>query len=150
MTSDASMEAIRERFNRIRWHDSKLLTLCIVPSGGESLDGDVIMGVVLQPLESNAQARRAQLVLRNCTIVRINFDIASKRACSDDITSASCQIESSLKSQIEREQLRAERHPLASYLHFWFVLCPPSGEMHAFARTFDLEIGEEVSAESSG
>jgi|SRR6185503_4921159 hypothetical protein len=139
MNNDASLESIRGRFNEIGWHDSKLVTLAIVPAEASG-DADILMDVILSEWDKGHN-RAARVVLRDCTILKIDFDIASKRACSDDISYARCEIDSPLKSTIAREQLGAERNPLAQYLHFTFVLCPPSGEMHAFARTFDIAFG---------
>ncbi len=138
---DNSQERIRDRFNQMPWHDSKLLNVRIVPARHDPRSADVILEIILRSAKAGGEASQALLSLRDSTIVKLDFDIATKSVCGDDIASASCDIDSPLKSQLERERLAAEPNGLSGYLHFSWILCPPSGEMHVFARTFDIDVG---------
>jgi hypothetical protein len=75
--------------------------------------------------------------------------LESKRLCSDNVSQASCEKDSSIKSQIEEKisqeplQIRPERErPLDEYYLFRIQLIPPGGEMIVVAKDFDLVILE--------
>jgi len=81
--------------------------------------------------------------------VRFTIDLESKRLCSDDISQASCEKDSPVKSKIEEKisqeplQIRPDRErPLDEYYLFRIQLIPPGGEMIVVAKDFDLVILE--------
>jgi len=98
----------------------------------------VVFDVKLQVTPRGTDSLRdAKLVLKSCTILRMNLDLSWKHVVSDDISSAVCKADSDLKKEIER-QLTNENKPLQDYLHFAISLIPPAGEIHALARDFEL------------
>jgi hypothetical protein len=120
-----------QRFNAIRWHDSKLLGLCFFRAGSQEL-----VKISLQLLEEGGALRPVDLVFEESTYVKLEVDLEGKRECSDDISDAECSAES--------EWLRtlSERNPYDSfegYLHFSISLIPPGGEINILAKDFLFE-----------
>lgn len=121
-----------QRFNNIRWHDSKLRALSFYRSGSEEqvkisleLRGE---GGVLTP---------TNLVLKGSTYIVLEVDLEGKRVCSDDISGAECYASSEWIRNL------SERNPhdnFAGYLHFEIGLIPPGGTINILAKDFSLEM----------
>ncbi len=138
MENQHNQQSISERFNGFDWHDSKLYDLHLVLREGQRTC-DLLMNVgVVTRKAGHQQLLPAQLVIRECTIVRFDLDLETKAVCGHDISDATCMLESDYIETLEQTQLRNENRPLAGFLHFAFVLCPPSGEIDVIARSFDL------------
>lgn len=141
------MEEICGKFNALNWHDSKLIGICLVRDESGTADTvrlDLRMIDYTEPFRS--RWKQATLLLKECTLLRLDIDLDGKRVCSDSIWSATCARDSSLKEEIERVQLRNEVKPLANYLHFEIRLIEPGGRVDAFAKSFELEIRHEEGA----
>jgi hypothetical protein len=140
MERDASApDAICAEFNRLHWHDSKLIAVSVVRSEDRQSDEvHIELDLIVVPTAGEQQWRRTRLVLQDCTIIKIELDLSTKRVCSDDISDARCYRSSVLKNEYEKSILSAEIEPLAQYLHFAISLIPPAGEINAFARSFLL------------
>lgn len=124
------MTTITQRFNAVRWHDSKLLAMCICREGQEEL-----VKLSLQLLENDRTLKAYELKFRNSTYVKMELDLDGKNQCSDDISDAECMSDS--------EWLRAlsTEHPydhFDGYLHFRIDLIPPGGVLHVLAKDFSL------------
>lgn len=121
-----------QRFNSIRWHDSKLLALCFYRAGSEEL-----VKISLRLLEEGGALRPIDLVFKDSTYLKLEVDLEGKSQCSDDISDAECLFES--------EWLRtlSEQHPYDSfggYLHFRISLIPPGGSINILAKDFLFEL----------
>ena len=119
------------RFNSIRWHDSKLLSLCFYRAGSQEQ-----VKISLRLLEQGGALRPVDLIFEESTYVKLEIDLEGKCQSSDDIFDAECSAES--------EWLRtlSERNPYDSfegYLHFRISLIPPDGTINILAKDFLLE-----------
>lgn len=127
-----------KRFNRLPWHDSKLIGVKLLRSG-DGLTDEVHLAIRLlsDPRPGHYRWQDVDLALKDCTIIKLDLDLSGKRLCADDISEAFCAVESELKTQIERE-LKYEQEPLAQFLHFRISMIPPGGSIDIFARHFEL------------
>jgi hypothetical protein len=128
--SDQIANSTIQRFNAIRWHDSKLLGLCFYRAGSEEL-----VKISLQLLEEGITLRSVDLIFKESTYVKLEVDLEGKSQCSDDISDAECLAES------EWLQTLSERNPYDSfegYLHFRISLIPPGGAVHILAKDFSF------------
>ena len=130
---------ICERFNDLHWHDSELIGVQVQRNENNNTD-DVHLNIRLL---ANAQLgnyvwKKARMVIKECTILKLDLDLDGKRVCSDQIALATCAAESTLKAQIEQKQLKSEVRPLSEYLHFRILFIPPGGEINIFAKDFEL------------
>lgn len=138
------LEETCARFNRLAWHDSKLISLRLHPSE-DNLTHSVDFGLKLL---TNAEPGEyewsdATLTAKDCRIIKLDLDLLGKQLCGGDIASASCDIESEFKEKIETQELPAfdlpqGEQPLAGYLHFRILLIHPGGEINLFAKDFEL------------
>jgi len=142
-TESGSPEDICSRFNSVHWHDSKLVGVQISHTK-EDLPDDVYFEIELltNPQTTNHRRTKTRLIMKDCTIIKLDLDLAGKFVCAHDISTGFCTQESLLKRQIERE-LKYEQKPLAEYLHFTISLIPPGGEINLFARDFELLVESE-------
>lgn len=140
MKSDDERDIICQRFNKINWHDSKLIEINIAYiSDYHRYDIYLKIKLLTNPMPGHYDWRDAILRIRDCTIIRMNVDLTAKLTCADDISVAYCEKETPLKKQIERVDLTHEENPLADYLHFHLGLIVPGGDVDIFAKNFDLE-----------
>jgi len=149
-TSYMWLTDVAERFNQLSWHDSKLRGTCVQRNRERRFD-EVTLDLELYSDRQPGGYKRGQatLTLVNCRYVRFTIDLESKRLCSDDISQASCEKDSPVKSKIEEKisqeplQIRPDRErPLDEYYLFRIQLIPPGGEMIVVAKDFDLVILE--------
>jgi hypothetical protein len=130
------MESIVQRFNRIRWHDSKLLGLSFYRA-----DSEEQVKISLQLFGEGGVFTPTEMIFRESTYVDLKVDLEGKRVCADDISGAECNASS--------EWIRAlsEQNPHDSfegYLHFEIYLIPPGGKINILAK--DFAFGSAVSA----
>lgn len=133
-----SKKNICKRFSSIKWHDSKLISLQLLP-GGDNLHDELWLNVRLltNTKESPYKYTSAKLILRNCTFIKLDIDLTFKNMCGGDISGAYCEHESPLRKEIEKRQIKNEM-PLDQYLLFNITLIPPGGEIKVFAKNFEL------------
>jgi hypothetical protein len=132
-------ESICERFNAYAWHDSKLFAMHLL-HGKEKRTGDLVLDLLLRPKGGREALQASKLIIKDCTILRINLDVEAKAVCSHDIGGAQCRVRSALMDELERRELRYESNPLAGFVHFHLELCPPAGDIHAIARDFEIKV----------
>jgi hypothetical protein len=125
-----------ERFNIVQWHDSKLRSFAVVRQGDRD---DVVLQLELRGLPK-AELTPATLTLVDATYMRADVDFEGKRECSDDISSARCQMESALREELLTSQFKYSPKALDGYYHFDFYLIPPGGRIQVFARAFELQL----------
>jgi hypothetical protein len=126
--NDQSMETIIQRFNGVRWHDSKLLGLSFYRAGSEEQ-----VKLSLQLWDGDGTLAPADLVLHSSTYVQLDVDLGGKRVCADDISGAECHASS------EWIRMLSEGNPhdsFAGYLHFEIGLIPPGGTINVLAKDF--------------
>ena len=127
-------ETISE-FAKLPWHDAKLLEVRVFRD--KITDQDNLSCAIDFETVRNSW-RRAIVLFRNCTLVKMDIDLDGKKVCADSISRATCEINSPLKKSLEEEQLKSERNPLLDYYHFYIGLVPPGGGLNIFAKDFDV------------
>lgn len=125
-------------FNRVVWHDSKLRSVRLIRK--DDLD-EVLLDVDLQGLPGR-EFTPMTVALTDAIFFFRNIDLQGKRECSDDISSAKCDIKTPLMSNIQNDRLRHSADPLAGYYHFSVSLIPPDGTLDIIASGFRLETRE--------
>ena len=127
------MNSTIQRFNAIRWHDSKLVGLCFYRAEGEER-----VKISLEMLGEGGALTPAEMIFKESTYVALDVDLEGKRVCSDDISSAECYASSEWTKSL------SEKSPYDSfegYLHFQLYLIPPGGTINVLAKDFSLEMG---------
>jgi hypothetical protein len=132
-----AMDSIVQRFNAIRWHDSKLRGLAFYRADSEErvrLSLEIIReGGVLSPTE---------MVFKECAYVEATVYLEAKYMCADDIWDAECSASSDWKKAVSEPSLgdviRGGRQ-FERYLHFRITMCPPGGTINILARDFAVE-----------
>jgi len=133
---DDRLQQICERFDKLHWHDSKLVGFSIAP-GLTSLNDEVRLDVDM----AGQKARRFTIVFVECALVKLDFDLLGKRYCSDDISNAYCQRDSDLKARIGSGNSYYEiikDAKLEQNLHFKIKLIEPAGETDILAQNFEI------------
>jgi hypothetical protein len=125
------IDATMQRFNAIRWHDSKLLGLSFY-----RVDSEEHVRISLQIRDNGGVMTPASIVFTGSTYVALEVDLEGKRVCADDISGAECYASS------EWIRTLSERNPhdnFEGYLHFEIGLIPPGGTINVLAKNFLLE-----------
>ena len=141
MSEDFHMtNSTMERFNAIRWHDSKLVGLCLYRVAKEER-----VKLSLQLLGEGGTLTPADVIFKECVYIEADVYLEGKRLCADDISSRQCYPSSDwTKSLLERNSnfllIRKPGHNFEGYLHFRLYLCPPGGTINVLARDFSLEM----------
>jgi len=145
-------EDICRKFNSIDLHDSELISFALLEreSGDIGKAGDLSFRLKLLTDPKKHHFKRAELILRDCRITKINIDLVEKGYCSGAILANSCSADSELKRQIHRAYVsrevmlaRYEDDPLVEYVHFNITLVPGGGEIDILAKDFKLEVEEK-------
>jgi hypothetical protein len=134
--TDQSTDATIRRFRAISWHDSKLLETSIFRRGS---DEQVRISLMLR--DERGALTPAAIVFKDATFVQLEFDLAGKRLCGDDISGAECLATSAWTKAL------ANHNPHDSfdgYLHFEIGLIPPGGRIDVLAKDFCVEARSEV------
>jgi hypothetical protein len=126
---------ICEDFNRVEWHDSKLRSFATVREGDQD---NVVFQLELHPT-SAGKLQPATLVLADAAYLRADVDLDGKYQCSDDISSARCELDPPFKKELLLSQFKNNPHALDGYFCFDFYLIPPGGRIQIFARSFELK-----------
>ena len=130
------MKEQESSFEHLPWHDSRLLDVRLVRKKRTKTEDDLECRVDF--LVRLGEYRPATVTFVNCTIIKMDIDLDSKRVCGDSVSSATCDLDSHLRDQIEKTRLRDERHPLDGYRHYLISLIPPSGDLNVFAERCDI------------
>jgi hypothetical protein len=128
-------DEVSESFNRLTWHDSKLIAVHLQRSG--DID-DVIVDLQMRQF-SKLELTPATLVLEDAAFFFCDLDLHGKWECADDISSATCHAKSELKTRIQNERLGFSPDALKNYFHFHFRLIPPGGSLDVVAANFRFE-----------
>jgi hypothetical protein len=130
-------DSIIQRFNSVRWHDSKLLGLCFYREGSEEL-----VKISLKLLEKDGILKPVDLLFRESTYIKLEVDLEAKSQCSDDISDAECLAESELLRSLTAGN---PYDSFEGYLQFRISLIPPGGAINILAKDFLFEqIGRQA------
>jgi hypothetical protein len=123
-----------ERFNALRWHDSKLIEVSIRRRGEEEqvclvTRFHALRGEYLEPVE---------VVFSDARYVRVDVDLIEKRYGSDHVSDAECR--TTLPDWVR--SMAEENHwgSLDGFLHFEFGFAVP-GTIDIVARNFAVASG---------
>ena len=127
-----------QRFNAIRWHDSKLVGLCFYKVGEEDW-----VKLSLQLVDEDGSLSPAEVIFKECVYCQTDINMAAKSMCGDDISSAKCYESSDWKRAVSEpspyDPIQGGRH-FDEYLHFNLSMCPPGGTISILANNFSLEM----------
>jgi hypothetical protein len=133
-----------ERFNSLRWHDSKLVGVCFYKSDGEDR-----VKLSLELLGEGGTLTSAEVVFKECAYFVADVFLAAKSMCADDISGAECYETSEWKKAVSKPQafdvIQGNRG-LEQHLHFSISLIPPGGTIDLLARDFELLEAAQASA----
>lgn len=133
-----------ERFNSLRWHDSKLVALCFY-----KFDGEDRVKLSLELIGENGALIQAEMVFKECAYLATNVFLEAKSMCADDISGAKCYESSDWKRAVSEPQpidvIRGNRG-LDQHLHFSISLIPPGGTINLLAKDFELLENSQASA----
>jgi hypothetical protein len=133
-----TMDTTIQRFNNIRWHDSKLRGLCFYGAEGEER-----VKISLELLGKDGALTPAEVVFKGSVYTEMDVYLTAKRMCSDDISSAECYLSSDWKTTVSEPSpfdIVLGNRGFEQYLHFRISLCPPSGTINVLAMDFSLEM----------
>lgn len=125
-----TMSSITQRFNEIRWHDSKLLGLCFYRKNSQEM-----VKISLQLLGDQGALMPVEMVFKESTYIQLDVDLEGKSQCSDDISEANCSAES---DWLLRLSAGNPYDNFKGFLHFKIRLVPPGGEINILAKDFAL------------
>lgn len=123
-------DSIIQRFDAIRWHDSKLLGLSFYRANSEEQ-----VKIFLQLLGDIGVLTPTEIIFKGSTYVKLEVDLEGKRVCADDISDAGCRASS------EWIKTLSDQNPhdnFEGYLHFAIELIPPGGKINILAKDFAI------------
>ena len=141
---------ICKKFEEYYWHDSKITSFKLIRRWeGVRMVEDFLIELSLLIDNDPAQYKweKADLVFKDCMGLKIDLNLKGKLFCSDDISEAYCEEDSSLKQNIAFELGYPQRpdellpkylDPLAEYYFFKIALCSPGGDIQILAKDFEL------------
>lgn len=128
--------SIAQRFNAVRWHDSKLIGF-----GVQSDPENEQVKLLLELLDEGGVLSAAEVTFIQCAYIAADVYLDAKRLCSDDISDAECRASSDWKEAVSKpspcDPIQGNRH-LEDHFHFRIILCPPGGAIDILARDFVL------------
>src|ERR1700752_1315583 len=125
-----------EQFNKMGWHDSKLLEVAVRPSPDRlSHDVELTIQLLEDPRPGHYRWKPARITFRQCALLRIDFDLDGKRECSHDIADAVCL----RPPDASRFQVPQNSADLADFCHFRISLIHPGGELDVVAVGFEMD-----------
>jgi hypothetical protein len=127
-----------QRFNNIRWHDSKLRSLCFY-----SAEGEERVKLSLELLGEGGALVPAEVIFKESAYMFADVYLEAKSLCSDDISDAECYVSSDWKTTVSKPSpfdiIRGNRR-FEGHLHFRIGMCPPGGTINILAKDFTLEV----------
>ena len=136
MNDSMTSNELRDRFNKLEWHDSKLRSFAVVREDDRD---NIVLHLELRGM-SELEFTPAALTLEDAIYLKAEVDLDGKSQCADDISSAVCQIDSALKKELLESQLKYSPTALDGYYLFDIYLIPPGGRIQVFARNYKLEL----------
>jgi hypothetical protein len=125
---------ICSEFNKIQWHDSKLRSFGVVRQNDRD---DLVIELELRE-GSGENLKPTTLTLVDAAYFRAEVDFDGKYQCADDISSASCDADGSLRKELLESKLKHSPNALDGYYCFDIYLIPPGGRIQVFARSYEL------------
>jgi hypothetical protein len=126
-----------QKFNSIRWHDSKLVGFCLYKAEGEDR-----VRLSLELLAADGSLTPTEIVFTDCAYFAVDVYSEAKSMCADDISNAKCYESSDWKSMVSKpspyDPIQGGRG-LEEHLHFSVSMCPPGGTINVLAKDFSLE-----------
>lgn len=122
------MHSVIQRFNSIRWHDSKLLGLSFYRVGSEEQ-----VKISLQLLGEGGILAPTDMVFTESTYVDLRVDLEGKCVSADDISGAECYVSSEWTKTLAKQN---PHDSFEGYLHFEIYLIPPGGKINILAKDF--------------
>ncbi|MGC2420999.1 MAG: hypothetical protein WA405_05045 [Candidatus Acidiferrales bacterium] len=140
------MDSVVQRFNAIRWHDSKLLGLSFY-----STDSEEQVKISLQLLGREGVLTPTEMVFKESAYIEMDVYLWAKSMCADDISDAECYASSDWKKAVSEpspyDVIRGGRQ-FERYLHFRISMCPPGGTINILAKDFAVrEFAQPVTPE---
>jgi hypothetical protein len=127
-----------ERFNAIRWHDSKLVALCFYRAEEEDR-----VKISLELLGPSGSLMPAEIIFKESSYIEADVYLQAKSMCSDDISGAECLESSDWKNEVSKpgpyDVIQGNRG-LNQFLHFSISMCAPGGTINLLARDFSLQM----------
>ncbi len=128
------VDDICNQFEKLRWHDSKLKEFRLYEVANRD---EVSIEILWVPVSGNDWTA-GKVIFSNCTYLINDMDLDGKRLCADSIACGICEIDSELKHRLIREQFPLEPRHLDDFLHFNIHLIDPGGDIHIFAKSFEV------------
>jgi hypothetical protein len=119
---------IIDRFERLWWHDSPLLTV-------EIHQDRVRLRILMNQPEGSPKL--VDVTIHECLAVKGEFDFKGKRACRDSILEATCEAATPWITAFRDDH--REWSDVGDPLHFTVVLVPPGGTLEVLGKDFTVE-----------
>lgn len=131
------VNATVQRFNSLFLHDSKLVGMSLF-----KVEEEDRVKLSLELLGEDSSLTPAEIIFKECVYFQIDFNLAAKLMCANDISNAKCYESSDWKSMVSEpspfDPIQGGRG-FEQHLHFSVSMCPPSGTINILARDFSLE-----------
>jgi hypothetical protein len=141
--TDIKSREVCIRFSEIRWHDSKLLGLCLLKDGTEKYDLRLDLDLIVDSREGVIERSKKSALFRECRILQTDLDLLGILICGGDIASAICYPDA---VEMEKGRDKAvqfgfpqDHNPLEKCVGFLIEMINPGGEIIVLARDFELE-----------
>jgi hypothetical protein len=136
-------DEVCSRFSEVRWHDSKLLDLCLLKDNlRKRYDMRLSLDLIIGWREGIIERSKKNAYFRECRILKTDLDLLGVLICGGDIASATCYadaVELEKGSDKVRQFGFPQNHnPLEDCLGFLIEMINPGGEIIVFARNFEL------------
>lgn len=131
------MNSTIQRFNAIRWHDSKLIGLSFYKAQEENR-----VKVSLELLGSDGSLTPAEIIFKESAYIEADVYLQAKSMCSDDISDAECLESSDWKNTVSQPgpyDVILGNRGLDQFLHFRISMCVPGGTINILAKDFSFE-----------
>jgi len=128
-----------QKFNSIRWQDSKLVGFCLYTAEGEER-----VRLSLE-LATDGSLTPTEIVFKDCAYFAADVYSEAKSMCADDISSAERYKSSDWKSAVSKPSpfdVILGGRGFEGNLHFRVSMCPPGGTINILARDFSVEGSE--------
>jgi hypothetical protein len=131
------------RFSEVRWHDSKLLDLCLLKDGTtKKYDLRLSLDLIVGSREGVIERSKKSALFRECRILQTDLDLLGVLICGGDIASATCYPDA-VELEKGRDKARQfdfaqDHNPLEKCWGFLIEMINPGGEIIVFARDFEL------------
>jgi hypothetical protein len=132
------------RFDAIQWHDSKLIGFSLIKHNEDrSYEFHIDLKLLIRPIPGKYEWGDKTLILRQCRIICTDIDLLGLQLCGGDIQNGICykdatSLEKEERNKLQEFDLPQGDDPLAQLLCFKIKLIPPSGEITAFAKNFEM------------